>query len=250
MIWFYILAALPVALQVILLIHAIRNGKSTLWIYLLIFLPLAGSIVYIVIEVLPGLRLGHHAVRAGERIAGVVDPSRSIRKLEKALEDTDTHDNRMQLAEACLLSGDFKRAEALSRASLTGPFTDDQPALILLAASLTCQKRFDEALLLWDKTVNLHGFPSRDRDIILYSESAEGAGFPDKAEQILVKGISSGSPFQTLNALAGFLDRHGKSAEAMETRRTILRKGEKLTRRRKREEQRWIRMAREKLKDV
>ena len=48
-------AALPIILTVLLIIHVIRTGRNTLWIWLIIFLPLAGGIAYTIVELIPEL---------------------------------------------------------------------------------------------------------------------------------------------------------------------------------------------------
>ena len=49
--WLYL--ALPIILEVLLVIHVIKTGRNTLWIWLIIFLPMAGGIAYFIVELLP-----------------------------------------------------------------------------------------------------------------------------------------------------------------------------------------------------
>jgi hypothetical protein len=44
---------MPLALQLLLIIHVIKTGRNTLWIFLLIFVPLVGGLAYLIVEVLP-----------------------------------------------------------------------------------------------------------------------------------------------------------------------------------------------------
>ena len=45
------------------IIHAIRTGRINYWLFILIFIPGLGSILYLLFEVLPGLRHSNAARR-------------------------------------------------------------------------------------------------------------------------------------------------------------------------------------------
>ncbi|HEY4645959.1 MAG TPA: hypothetical protein VIH25_06725 [Steroidobacteraceae bacterium] len=49
------LLILSLAIQVLLIVHAIRTKRNSLWIWALALLPLAGPIAYLIVEVLPEL---------------------------------------------------------------------------------------------------------------------------------------------------------------------------------------------------
>ncbi|MBQ3800986.1 MAG: PLDc N-terminal domain-containing protein, partial [Treponema sp.] len=74
---FYLVSALPYILQLLLIIHIIRNGKPFLWLWLIVFLPYIGGIVYLVMEVLPDLRSGGSVSRMGAAVANAVNPGRA-----------------------------------------------------------------------------------------------------------------------------------------------------------------------------
>ncbi len=52
---------LSAILQVALVVHIIKTGRSTTWIWIVVMLPLAGSIAYLLLEVLPDLMAGRQA---------------------------------------------------------------------------------------------------------------------------------------------------------------------------------------------
>ena len=45
---------LSILIQVALVIHIVKTGRSTTWIWIVVMLPVAGSIAYFVLEGLPG----------------------------------------------------------------------------------------------------------------------------------------------------------------------------------------------------
>ncbi|MEJ0008406.1 MAG: hypothetical protein WDM77_19110 [Steroidobacteraceae bacterium] len=51
----YLYLALPIILEVLLVIHVLKTGRNTLWIWLIIFLPMAGGIAYVIVELIPEL---------------------------------------------------------------------------------------------------------------------------------------------------------------------------------------------------
>lgn len=64
---------ISLAIQVTLIVHCIRTGRSWLWMLAIGLLPFAGSVAYVLVEVLPDLFRG--AARSA-RCAGCV--ARSI----------------------------------------------------------------------------------------------------------------------------------------------------------------------------
>jgi hypothetical protein len=245
MIGYILMIGIPILIQALLIIHVIKNGKSTFWIYILIFLPAAGGIAYFFVEVLPDLRTGHHVARVGDKIASSVDPGRNIRRLEAELAASDTFENRKKLSAACFQAGDTDRAEILARECLSGVFRNDREILTLLASILTEKGRFSDSLEIQQKLKTLYGYPDRGDDAVLYGKTLAGAGDPSGAEEAYRKGSVTGSPFEALCLLADLYDNQGKTEEARSARETVVRKWEKLPRNRKKEERYWVRKAKE-----
>jgi hypothetical protein len=118
------------------IIHAIRTGRINYWLFILIFLPGLGSLLYLLFEVLPGLRHSHAARRAASGLGEALDPNRRLRESRANLETVDTAENRRQLAEERMKRGQWAEAEKLYRDALVGPLADDPALLIGLAKAL------------------------------------------------------------------------------------------------------------------
>lgn len=87
-------------IQIVCIVHVIRNGRNQLWIMALMFLPMASAVAYLIVEVLPGFT-GHRHVRAAQAAAVArLDPEREIRAARDQLSLADTVANRVRLADA------------------------------------------------------------------------------------------------------------------------------------------------------
>lgn len=118
-----IFALLPYVLQLLLIIHIIKNRKPFLWLWLLVFLPYIGGLAYIIVELLPELP---HNISVGDSLAQALHPEGSISQLEEQVKHQDTVTNRTLLADAYCSSGRYDEALALYDSCLSGPYSDDR----------------------------------------------------------------------------------------------------------------------------
>ncbi|MBO4386713.1 MAG: hypothetical protein J6X11_06790 [Treponema sp.] len=129
MILFYILTALPYVLQLLLIIHIIRNNKPFLWLWLIVFLPYIGGIVYILMEILPELINSGSVEKVGRAVANAVNPGRALEELESLVKRQDTIANRTKLADCYVELERYGDAISLYDSCLTGPYSDDAELL-------------------------------------------------------------------------------------------------------------------------
>ncbi|MGH6616084.1 BTAD domain-containing putative transcriptional regulator [Sphingomonas sp.] len=111
------------AIQVMLIIDVIRNGRNQLWIMALMFLPGPSTIAYLVIEVYPRLQGNRHVRTARASVVAKLDPEREVRAARDALDLADTAANRIRLADALAELGRYDDAlplylEAIQRGPL------------------------------------------------------------------------------------------------------------------------------------
>lgn len=123
-------------------VHAMRTGRNMYWLFVLFVFPLLGSIVYFVVEYLPGSRVDRGLSRgfskAGSVAIGLVDPSRELREARDAYDLSPSVQNRVRLAKALLARGDTHESIEHFDACLSGPFAKD-PELLYAAASAKLQ---------------------------------------------------------------------------------------------------------------
>jgi hypothetical protein len=167
--------------QLALIIHVIKTGRSYYWIMFLIFVPLLGGLAYLVIELLPqfsGSIAGQRAVRS---VKHTLNPGADLRQHEAAWNQSPNVDNGRRYAEALLDSGDTDKAEDIINQALKGLFATE-PTLLLLKARLQFEKnRTDEAV----KTLEMlqeHNPDFRSAEAhLLYARALEAQGKIDDA---------------------------------------------------------------------
>ena len=168
-------------MQLALIIHVIKTGRSYYWIMFLIFVPLLGGLAYLVIELLPqfsGSIAGQRAVRS---VKHTLNPGAELRQHEAAWNQSPNVDNGRRYAEALLDSGDTDKAEDIINQALKGLFATE-PTLLLLKARLQFEKnRTDEAV----KTLEMlqeHNPDFRSAEAhLLYARALEAQGKIDDA---------------------------------------------------------------------
>ncbi len=143
---------LVLLLQIALVIHVIRTGRSQIWIYVIVFLPAVGCVAYALAELLPELwrsRTGR-GLEAGAR--RMIDPGRALREAERALAVADTVDNRRHYAMALLERGRAQEALALMERCAVGIHADDEGLLVDLARAAVAAGDPARALAALDRT--------------------------------------------------------------------------------------------------
>jgi hypothetical protein len=121
------------ALLVVCVVHAVRNGKVFPWIYVMVFLPAIGPAIYFFMEILPDLMRSRGLRHAGSGMARAVDPNRDYRQAVRAAEMVGSVDAKRALAEQYMQRGQLGEALALYHSMLQGQFRDDPVLLLGLA---------------------------------------------------------------------------------------------------------------------
>lgn len=118
-------------LQIGLLVHLFKTGRSRLWILPLIFAPMIGGVVYLLVEVLPGLAGGITGQKAARSLKAAIDPGGDVRRSAAAWEHSSNADNARRYARALIDAGQAAQAEEVLQQSMTGLFRTE-PSLMLL----------------------------------------------------------------------------------------------------------------------
>ncbi|MDP0500277.1 MAG: tetratricopeptide repeat protein [Verrucomicrobiota bacterium JB022] len=105
---------LQLALTVYALYHAFRHGAPWWWFLLIFFFQPLGAIIYLVVEVLPGMRAQNNQVRMAS--AHRSEPTKSdVKSLRRQAEETPTPRNYALLADALARNGEPEEAVRLYR---------------------------------------------------------------------------------------------------------------------------------------
>ena len=129
----WLISLLPLALMVLCVVHAIRNGNVWPWIYIIVLLPGIGSIIYFFMEIVPEMTRSRQAARLQSNIRQMADPHRSLREAHRAAEMVGSVDAKRALAEEYVARGNYAGAVEIYRDAAQGQFKDDPAVLLGLA---------------------------------------------------------------------------------------------------------------------
>ena len=164
------------AAEVLCVTHVVRTGRPFWWIYLIVFAPLVGTIVYLGVEILPGLYRGPTARQVASRVVRVFDPYRGVREAWRRLELSPTVQNKTALAQEYLAAGQPQDAVALYRDVLSGIHATDPALMLGLARALFALGDTAEVLVVLDRLREANPDYSSPEGHLLYARSLEMEG--------------------------------------------------------------------------
>lgn len=171
-----------IAIQVLCIVHLMRNSRNPLWLTALIFLPMISALAYLIVEILPGMGSNRHVRAARATAMATLDPQREVRAARDALELADTAANRLRLADAFAALGRHGEAVPFYREAMRMlPGEPDARTQMKLATSLYGAGQGTEALALLDTIADPIGQSDRDRKGILRAKVLEHLGRKDEA---------------------------------------------------------------------
>ncbi len=129
---------LHVIIAIFFAVHAVRSGRNLYWLLILFSFPLFGSVVYFLVEYLPGSTINHGVNKAAVIASNLLDPEKEVRAARAALDLSPSAQNQIRLAKALLARGEVSEAVKYFDACLAGPFGND-PEVRHAAASAKLQ---------------------------------------------------------------------------------------------------------------
>lgn len=233
--------------QVLCVVHVIRTGRPFWWIYLIVFAPLVGTIVYLGVELLPGLYRGPTARQAAAHVAEVLDPERGVREAWRRLEMSPTVQNKSALAQEYLAAGQPQDAVALYREALSGMHATDPSLMLGLARALFSLGDTSEVLATLDRLREANPGYSSAQGHLLYARSLEIEGHTKAAlkEYAALTAYYPGQEARCRYAL--LLQMTGRIAEARNLFEEICKAIDYGPRHQYREQREWYELARRQL---
>jgi hypothetical protein len=172
---------ISVIIQVLLIVHCIRTGRSMLWIWAIALLPIAGPIAYVLVEIVPGLFQARGTRRAVRGVRKALDPEQDLRRFETDARMTGDVASRQRYADELTRQGRPQEAIAIYRQALTGLYESDPNLLQGLAQAQFAAGAFAEARATLDSLIARNpDFRSPDGHL-LYARALAGEGNRDKA---------------------------------------------------------------------
>lgn len=134
--------SIPFLLQVFCIYHAYKNRKETHWYFIIFFLPVIGGIIYLLTQVFKKNDLD----KAQDSITKIINPTKNITDLEQKLKFSDTHDNKVNLADAYFENNNFLKAINHYEDSLDGLFSEDEYTLRQLVIAYYKTESYTQAI--------------------------------------------------------------------------------------------------------
>jgi hypothetical protein len=162
--------------QLALIIHVLKTGRSRYWILMLLFMPLIGGLAYFVIEIIPEFSGSISGQRAVRNVKQTLNPGADLRQHEAAWTQSPNVDNSRRYAEALLDSGKTDEAEDIINQALKGLFATE-PTLLLLKARLQFEKDRTEETVKTLELLQEHNPDFRSAEgHLLYARALEAEG--------------------------------------------------------------------------
>jgi len=232
-----------IGLDVICILHSIRNGTQNKWMLLIVFAPVIGALVYLFAEVFT--RRNRSNLQEG--ISGILLTNNArIRRLEENLKFTDTFNNRILLADAYLAAGHTDSAIELYESSLTGAFDENEHVLKQLIIAYFSKGDYARVQPLAKKIYNKPQF-ARSKAHVYYAISLEKTGNIEQAEQEFKKMKGRFGHFEARLQYGLFLKRTGREQEARQVFLDMVDEAPHLSSRERRDSRTWIGQARSEL---
>lgn len=209
-----LLAGVLLAIDIIAIIHIVRNGHPQWWIYVVLFAPGVGALAFFLFEVAPGLGTTPAGRKAVAEVRRSLDPDKELRERARAFDRAGTPKNAIDLAEELVRRGYHDDAVALYTRVMSGLFENDPALLIGRARAEFGKGDLAAARDSLDRVQQHHpGYVSREGHL-LYARVVEAMGDTTQAteEYEALVGIYPGPEAKVRFAL--MLERLGDTARA------------------------------------
>ncbi|MEN0652729.1 MULTISPECIES: hypothetical protein [Hyphobacterium] len=171
-----ILLGAHVLIAILCAIHALKTGRQMYWLFILFAFPGLGSVVYVVVEILPGLTESPQARAAGSAARRALDPGRELREARQQLDVARTPANLRRVGDAYLAMDRPGDALPLLQEAATGILSDDEGLLTAKARAEYGCALYDDAIATLEALKDAHPRTSMPQAHLLYARALEGAG--------------------------------------------------------------------------
>ena len=238
-------------LAVVGLIHAIMTRQQIFWMFLLGFGALLGSIfgligaaAYAFLVLIPSLRGSGRA--AGRAVARGVDALKPldvrIREAQEQLSESDTLQNRADLAALQARAGRPDEAQATLNPLLSGIYADD-PVVLLTSAELDLARRNPQDAEVKLSRVDLRtSAATRTRTMTLLAQAQEAQAKPE-ADDTYRQAMVAATTEEPRARYAAYLMGQGRGGEAKTILDQMAKTEQKATGLYRRQEREWFQMA-------
>lgn len=202
---------LIIALQAYCIYHWYKNKNDYYWVFLIIFLPVIGCIIYLITQVYNKRDVG----KIQEELTTIINPTKKVRDLEKALEFSETFQNKVNLADAFYDIQDFNNAIKYYENAIENDFHNDRHVIFQLIKSYYFIEDYQKVISYAEK-VKSHADFNGSKSQFFYGLSLDQLGQSELAETQLFQIDQRYSNYEERLELAKFLIDKNKPNEAKE----------------------------------
>lgn len=170
-------------LQVALVVHIVKTGRSTTWIWIVVMLPLAGALAYLITELLPDMLNSRTGRGASRKLSQIINPNRDLKKAANNLEISNTVDNSIKLAKELSNKGLYLEARQLYQDCLKGIYQTDPIIMSGLARTEFALGNYTSCRDILDKLIEHNPDYKNADDHLMYARAQELSGHLDIALQ-------------------------------------------------------------------
>jgi len=172
---------LSIVIQVLLIVHVVKTGRSWIWVWVIALLPVVGTVAYVAVELMPELLGGRGARRTARNLGRMLNPQGELRRLETAARVTGNVESRQRLAEELVRQGRYDDAINEYRAILTGLYEHDPNMMLGLARAQFLKGEATAARTTLDDLIRLNPNFKSAEGHLLYARALEAEGNVQKA---------------------------------------------------------------------
>lgn len=220
---------LVILVQVVTIAHVLRSGRNPLWVLGILLAPILGSLVYLLLEVLPGMQGNKHIRYARQKAIAKIDPEREVRAARTALELTESVGNRTRLADALAVAGRHDEAVVRYAEIAAIPQARDDALLSKYASALFEDGRASEALAIIEQ-VEIRQSSIGDRQSLLRARIYEELGRDEEALAIFADLAPRMAGIETRSRYAALLIKQGCDGEARAQLQEVMRSSREMDR--------------------
>jgi hypothetical protein len=219
----YVFLLLPYVLQALLIVHVIKTGRNFLWIWVLLLLPFGiGAIVYIAVEIIPGLFRSRAAQRTARGLKKAMDPTADLRRLENEAKVGANVASRQRYAEELVKHERYDEAIAQYQSALTGLYEHDPNLMLGLAQAQFGKGDVSAARGTLDELIRLNPDFRSPVGHLLYARALAAEGNVPKALEEYRVLATSYPGAEAAVRYAQLLEAQGRKAEAQQVARDLL----------------------------
>jgi hypothetical protein len=210
----YMIGGLTTVLMISCTIHAIRTDRTQPWLYILIFLPGVGSLLYLILELIPGVITARQSNAMRRGVGRIVSPNRDLNTARRDVELVGSADAKLRLSEEYYFRGQYGEAADLLRSALTGVHSEDPALLYALARALIAKEDGAGAQAALDALQESNPTYDSSDAHLLYARSLEMQGKDDEALDEYEKLVRYSSGEEARCRFGLLLKRMGKTDRA------------------------------------